>query len=366
MKAQEDTLHQYPKSVQWVTDLAEWGIDLVTFEREKYTFFILPMVGYEERTRLEVGVMPVWRFYLNANRQEQEYFRPSYISPQILFSTTGMYEIDLSSGFYTANNWLIESKWLLQYLPDKYYGIGNQDKGNVSADFDMRKYEFRGSFTKGIKNIFFVGVNYDVGYFELTNVEQDNGLDNSVPGYEGGALYGFGPTLYYDSRDNTTYPGSGKYIELKYDRYFGPYQFGSLALDMRSYYTVGENNKVLGLQAYFNTAEGDIPFYRMPALGGKRAFRGIGRPYAYMDNNVAYIQAEYRSPLWWRIGYVLNTGVGNVFHTWGNDIVKDVHLMAGGGLRFQMLPKENLNFRVDVGFTNRGDKGIYFTLVEAF
>ncbi len=365
VKAQEDTTYQYPKSVQWVTDFAEWGIDLVTFEKEKYTFFVIPMVGYEKRTQIEFGVMPVWRFYLNAKNSGQKYFRPSFISPSILFSTTGMYEIDLSSGFYTANNWLIKSKWLLQYLPDKYYGIGNQDKNGDFADFDLRKYEFRGSFTKGIINTFFVGLNYDLGYFEISNVDGAI-LDESVPGYRGGGLYGIGPTVYYDSRNNTTYPSAGQYVKVIYDQYFSSYHFYSIKVDARSFYKVGANDKVIGVQAFINTASGDVPFFRMPTLGGKRAFRGIGRPYQYMDNNVAYLQAEYRSPLWWRIGYVLNAGIGNVYHKWNHDIVENVHVMAGGGLRLQMLPKEKLSFRIDMGVTNRGDTGVYFTLGEAF
>lgn len=363
--AQTDTTQHYPKSVEWITDVAEWGIDLITFERENYTFFVIPMAGYEERTKFSFGVMPVWRFYLNNSDEDSEYFRPSNISPSVMVSTTGMYELDLSSGFYTNNNWLFENKWLFQFMPDRFYGIGNQDKGDIYSDFDMEKFEFTGTVSKGLSNTVFLGVNYDLGFFDISNISGTT-LNQDVLGYEGGFVMGIGPTAYYDSRDNISYPSSGQYLAISYDYYFGDYDFSSFKIDARNYIKLSENDKVLAFQAYLNSAYGDVPFFRMPTLGGKRLFRGIDRPYKYMDTNVAYLQAEYRSPLWWRIGYVLNTGVGNVFNKWDNSIVEDVHVMFGAGFRFQLLPKEKLSFRADFGMTNRGDKGIYFTLGEAF
>lgn len=365
LSAQSDTIQQYPKSVQWVTDVAEWGIDLITFEKENYTFFVIPMMGYEERTKLSFGIMPVWRFYLNNTDKDSEYFRPSNVSPSFMFSTTGMYEIDLSSGFYTNNNWLIENKWLFQYLPDRFYGIGNQDKGDDYSDFVMRKFELGGSISKGASDTWFIGLNYDFGHFDVSNVEGTI-LNEDVVGYDGGVILGVGPTVYYDSRDNISYPSTGSYVAVSYDRYFGDYNFSSIKIDARDYYKIDDNDKVIALQAYLQSATGDVPFFRMPALGGKRLFRGVDRPYKYMDTNVAYLQAEYRSPLWWRIGYVVNTGVGNVFNSWDSSIVDDVHVMFGAGFRFELLPKEKLSFRADFGMTNRGDKGIYFTLGEAF
>ena len=86
----------------------------------------------------------------------------------------------------------------------------------------------------------------------------------------------------------------------------------------------------------------------------------------YRDKNAGFLQAEYRVPLFWRIGAVGFADMGNV----GPEI-KDVNLehfkySYGGGLRFALNQSEKLNLRLDYGLAKGHSQGFYLQLGEAF
>ncbi|MGQ1784027.1 MULTISPECIES: hypothetical protein [unclassified Saccharicrinis] len=348
--------------------IADWGMETLTFEKEKYTFFAFPLMSYEDRTQLEFGIMPVWRFYLGGNEKSNAYYRPSNIAPSVMYSTSGMYEFKFASNFFTKNNWHIRNRWLYQWMPDKFYSIGNFANKDVYSDIELKKLEFTGKVMKGITEKVFLGINYDVGVLDVKDVGIGL-LNNGVEGYEGGNIIGFGPIVSHDTRNNIVYPNKGSYISFDYTYYpksIGDFSFSSLTFDARKFFDLGKKERVLATQIYLKSADGDVPFFRLPVLGGKRFFRGVSHPYKYMDKNMLYLQAAYRSHLVWRFGYEVFTGAGNIFNKWNSTLFEDVHVMAGLGLRIRVIEKEKLNFRFDYGLATNGDSGFFFTLGEAF
>ncbi len=361
-----------PKSssglVNGITSLTEWGMDLITIERENSTFFFLPIVGYENRTGLSVGLLPSWRFYLGGKEEGAGYFRPSNISVSAEFSTSGMYEFYTSSKFYTKSNWYFQTKWMFQYMPDQFYQIGNLTDKEVYSDIDENKLELTGRIMKVLDKKWFVGVNYDIGSYDVKNTEGDV-FNSDVTGYHKSLVAGIGPSVTYDNRNSVIYPVRGIFLETSYLKYLpsvSDYDFSTFMLDLRTYFDLGKHEQVIALQSVVKSASGEVPFYRLSEIGGKRLFRGISHPYKYIDNHSAYIQAAFRSKLWWRFGCEVFTGVGNVFHDFDSEKLDKIHLMGGAGLRLRVLENEKLSFRIDYGFTNRGDSGVFFTLGEAF
>ncbi len=358
--------------VQKMAYLAESGLDILTFEGENYTFFLLPVAAYEERTKLVLGVMPVWRFYLgkdnSVEQSENSYFRPSNISPSIIFSTNGMFGLEISSDFYFKNNWYLQNKWQYQSAFYNYYSVGNEVNKDLFSEVEIKKIEILGKAMKGFSKEFFAGIIYDVGIYDVIN--EDVGILNpDVPGYDGQRVVGIGPTATIDNRNSIVYPSSGSFVNVSYLWYpekVSNFSFSSLTFDARHFIKLGARNQVLASQFYLKSANGSIPFYRLPVLGGKNLFRGISRPYKFMDNNSMYLQTAYRSHLWWRLGYEVFAGTGKVYHQWDSSILKNLHLMGGLGLRFKLLEKEGLNVRLDYGMSSSGDNGVYFTLGEAF
>ncbi len=367
--AQKDTAEV---SNIWLVDkftgLAEWGMDLITIEKENSTIFFLPNAGYEERSGLSIGVLPSWRFYLGDKKEDNVFFRPSNVNMNFEVSTSGMYEVYLSSNFYTPKDWYYKNKVLGQYIPEKLYSFGNVGDKISYKDIDINKFELTGSVMKILQKEWFLGVVYDVSYYDVSEPDP-NTVESFEFSLDHGWNFGIGPSLILDTRNSVVYPRKGFYFKgswLKYLPSVSDYNFSSLTLDVREFLPVGKKESVFGFQMYAQHISGDAPFYRLAVLGGKRLFRGITQPYKYLADNAAYCQAAFRSKLWWRFGYELFTGVGNVSDNLDSSMFKDGHYMGGVGLRFRILENEKLSFRFDYGKANNNDGGFYFTLGEAF
>ncbi len=367
--AQNDTLKvdEEPWIVEKFTGLADWGMDLITVEKENSTIFFIPNMGYEARSGLSVGVIPSWRFYLGNIKDGNEYYRPSNVDMSFEVSTTGMYEAYLSFNLYTPSDWYFKNKMLGQYIPDKLYLLGNNTNKDDYKEIDVSKFESSGRVMKIIHKKWMVGVTYDCDYYDVVDADPNN-LIPDVTGEEPAWSFGFGPSFSYDTRNNVTYPEKGTFIDCSWIQYtdiIGNYKFFDFTIDARKFYKLGINDNILGFQMNFHNVSGDVPFYHLAVLGGKRLFRGISQPYKYLTNNTSYIQVVYRSDLWWRFGYELFTGIGNAFDDIDQSL-DNIHYMGGAGLRFRILDSEKLNLRFDYSVANKDDHGFYFTLGESF
>ena len=87
----------------------------------------------------------------------------------------------------------------------------------------------------------------------------------------------------------------------------------------------------------------------------------------YRDRDLLAFQAEYRAPVWWRIGVVAFGAIGQVQHDLNGFRSDQFHPSLGAGLRFALSPQEELNIRADFGRgfdVNSG--GFYLSFGEAF
>jgi hypothetical protein len=85
----------------------------------------------------------------------------------------------------------------------------------------------------------------------------------------------------------------------------------------------------------------------------------------YRDKNVIAAQLEYRLPMWRRFGAVAFAGLGEVAPKIGNFELKSFKHTAGLGLRYQLVPAEKINLRMDFGWS-KDSSGFYVALTEAF
>lgn len=195
-------------------------------------------------------------------------------------------------------------------------------------------------------------------------------LGDDIPGYNGGWLNGVGPIIAFDNRNDVLYPSKGWMImasRMWYGHLLGgDYKFNLTSLDVRKYYEVVRGKSIWACQAVLDVSDGDVPFYKMPGIGGKYKLRGIPHPYKYIDQATWYVQSEWRQQLWWRIGAVAFAGTGKVMSGLNSSWFNKLHVVGGVGLRFRALPDDGLNFRMDYGFSNHNEGGIFFTIREAF
>jgi outer membrane protein assembly factor BamA len=103
----------------------------------------------------------------------------------------------------------------------------------------------------------------------------------------------------------------------------------------------------------------------MASLGGAGNLRGFyqGR---FRDNSMYSAIVEYRAHIFWKISACVFGGVGDVYDKPKNINTGSLKGSFGGGLRLTILEKENLNLRVDYGYSDNYNRGFYFTVGECF
>ena len=86
----------------------------------------------------------------------------------------------------------------------------------------------------------------------------------------------------------------------------------------------------------------------------------------FRDKNQVVLQAEYRVPLFWRLGMVAFGGFGTVSNNFSDLDIQYLKYSSGLGLRVALNKSEKLNLRLDYGIGQGKAKGFYFQLGEAF
>lgn len=174
-----------------------------------------------------------------------------------------------------------------------------------------------------------------------------------------------------ETRDSFVYPRKGFFLEALY--YFHPswgqksYAFNSLKLDIRKYFPLRWLSEIdaLAFQFSANLNSGDIPFKDLADIGGSNTMRGYYTG-IYRYNNLYAFQAEYRTHIWWRLGFTCWVGGALTSQKWYSLFEHSLKPNAGIGLRVMMNKKDMLNVRIDQGFGKKNQNGFYLDIAEAF
>ncbi len=173
------------------------------------------------------------------------------------------------------------------------------------------------------------------------------------------------PKIEYDTRDNEFYPRRGSYIlaqvNISAEGWGSDFDYQIYEASWNQYFTLAEN-QVLACRLAGKYASGDVPFFKLPAVGQDGDFRGyvMGR---YRDKVLFSSQVEYRIRLTERLGLVAFGGLGGVAPEW--DEFDKILASYGAGVRWVLAKENNISFRVDVA--RGGDNTeIYLGVGEAF
>jgi outer membrane protein assembly factor BamA len=327
---------------------------------------VYPYVFYTPQTQFAAGAGGVVIFYTAKDKD----LLPSKVGLGGYYTTSGQYKVSVNPVLYFLRNKLyFQLPVSFGHFVDKFWGIGNNtvETGNESYERDV----FAISFTVQAPPLWFsadrAGVIFDYDHTEISD-KKDNAIliGDEVTGSNGGDLYGFGADFVWDSRDNIFFPNKGGYQYAKIVVYPGmsDYVFSFFELDVRNYRAFSPDHVLAG-NLYMSAATGETPFYKLPALGGQNRMRGYftGR---YRDNIYITAQLEYRQYFWRRFGFVVFGSAGDVAGELRQFTMNSLKFSAGAGLRFLFNKKEKVNLRVDLGFGEAGERGIYFGIQEAF
>ena len=326
-----------------------------------------PYAYYTPETELAIGAGGILTFYT----AQERILKPSKVAASFYYSTRKQYKLSVDPQLYLSRNEIFTSMYLdLGQAVNKYYGTGSGTSDLGVEDYEMFYWGAKIQFQAKPKvlNVTRAGVLYEFHSDDVTDKQQNPFLlQDQVAGSEGGTLSGPGFTAVVDSRDHLFFPNRGGKYTFEYMLYThslgSDFNYNIATLDLRQYRSFSPDH-VLALQAYAQWAGGDVPFYRLPALGGQNRMRGYfyGR---YVDQCYLTGQAEYRQYFWKRLGFVVFGAFGNVANAFKDLSFKDTNISAGAGLRLIFNEAEKVNLRVDLGFGSESN-GVYFGLEEAF
>lgn len=326
----------------------------------------LPVIFYQPETGLGFGVTAV------------KYARMTpgdTISPPSSFSLIGIYTtksqliLGLSGDtYFDEDRWRLATTLAYSRFPTKYWGIGNDTPDSAEVDYTPAALALRLWPQKRVGEGWYAGLAAILLDRQIKEVGDSSFFaPGEAPGAEDEQLLGIRGSLVRDTRDSTVFPRRGSYHQLLVDLFanvwFGDSGFGLYTLDLRGYFPVARSH-VLALRALGMASSGAPPFDQVPQLGGESLLRGYyqGR---YRDRTLIAFQAEYRFPLFWRLGAAGFGAAGQVAPDVGSVGLDRFWFSGGAGLRFLLARKEGLNVRMDLAVAE-GSTGFYLSFGEAF
>jgi outer membrane protein assembly factor BamA len=326
----------------------------------------VPTFGYAPETRWYAGAVALFTL----RHWADSLTRTSTAKAELSFTQNRQFVSEVGCNIFSRQErYNVEGVVGWRRFPEFWWGLGNAAPDSARERYDVRRTEADVRATRQVAPDVFVGLRYRLQH--LGGLEGEaGGIVEQLPfvGNRGGLASGIGPSLNYDSRRNVLNPRGGTFLHLStlaFHRWTGSeFNFLRAELDVRHFIPLRKGKDVLALQAYGLWSPGEPPFRLQGLLGSDRELRGyyLGR---YRDRHYAAIQAEYRLHIAWRIGMTAFAGVGDVFGPYSQASLSAFKPSAGGGIRFMMDKKDQVNLRLDFG-VGRQSTGFYIGFGEAF
>lgn len=368
------TLSPPLKAQEKLFDLADRVVDL--FSGQIYLdsaghpidWVIAPVVAYAPETSWQFGVGGKVLF---RPRGVGEWERTSFVAFAVRFTLNQQFLASPDYTIFTKDEKYIH-RGEIAYIkfPRLYYGIGNNTPISNEEIFDYSTASIEHLIYRNVFSKMYVGLGFKVATnFDIT-LEQDGILATERPiGIEANKSVGLDVGLLFDNRDNVLSTRSGILAEFRqrfYKTWLGSdYNYAVGELDFRYYHNVFDNPRsIFAWQVYGYASNGQTPFTELAPLGGDMIMRGYyeGR---YRDNHMLATQVEYRFPIWRELGAVAFAGVGDVANRFQDFNFPDIKYSLGAGLRYLLLPEENLNIRLDFAI-GKDTQNFYINISEAF
>jgi len=342
--------------------------DSDTTRQYKLNLSAYPYVYYTPETQFAFGSGGVVTFYT----KKDSLLNPSNVTFSGFYSTNKSYELSLVSNLYFARNRMASTIDIRYgHKVDRFYGIGNNTRdfgteqyilGNVGGMIDFQ-------IPPAIIISDRAGLVFEYKKYTIVDTKDNPHLNADIPltGRVGGIVSGVGLVWIWDTRDQVFFPNHGGMTQAKALIYTkdltSDYTFSWVEINARRYWAFAPDH-VLAVQVYFNSVSGSPPFFKLPALGGSSIMRGYfqGR---YRDYDYLAFQLEYRQYFWWRLGFVVFAGSGDVVGEITSLQIRNLKPSYGAGLRFLFDKEQKINLRMDIGF-GKNTNGVYFGIEEAF
>lgn len=328
---------------------------------------ILPYAYYTPETKIAFGAGSIYSF---RSADSPATGRPSSVRAALTYTQLNQMILALLPEIYLQEERYYYSGFYGYYkYPDKFWGIGGDTPDGAEENYRSNDFESNTSIQRQILPGLYVGPLLQYQYMKVNETVPRGALRaGAIFGSRGGSASGLGIIVRYDTRDYVYQPSAGFYNQcsvVSFGRAIGSdYTFNVLSIDLRMY-RAAFGSHVLAFQTYDIFISGKAPFQMLGQLGGSYWMRGyyLGR---YRDSNMITTQVEYRFPVWWRLGAVGFAGIGDVESDVRKFRIDRFKYSLGCGVRFMFDTQEKINARLDIGFGNGDNAGVYAMVLEAF
>lgn len=334
-----------------------------TVRTAKNRIYPIPILFYTPETGVAGGAAALYLM------RDSTSSRASSITSDIIYTEHKQIIFEVDGDLYFQNDtYRLLSSIVFQRYPNKFFGIGNFTALSDEETYTPQSFVVRAVLYRKIVSNYHIGPLLRYESVSMREVSPTGLLaPGTIIGSKGGTSSGLGIVANWDSRDNTFAAASGSFCQLTglfYSRSFGgDYDYSDVLFDTRHFFEIVPE-QVLAIQAAAEFMGGTVPFQNLVRFGGQNIIRGYfdGR---YRDKNGIALQAEYRVPVWWRIGIVGFAGAAQVAKQVSLFAMDRFWFAGGVGLRFYWNPQERISLRLDYGIGNNSS-GVYVTVTEAF
>jgi outer membrane protein assembly factor BamA len=305
-------------------------------------------------------------------------------------STNSQVNLTLKTTAFAADErWRLEADYRLQWTSQEMFGLGMPpplDSAQLARFDYLRLYQ---ALYREVRPFLHVGGGVYIDRHADVRPDDENdpqwpsspyveySTANGLP-LEAQTSVGPGVEMVWDSRDNFINPdhgvlARGGYKVLINDFLGGDSTWGRVNLDLRAYRHLPRRSPhKIAMWVYADlVAHGTAPYFHLPSTANDTYTRS-GRGYAeghFRGEKLAFTELEYRAPLTANglLGMVVFANATSVADTSKGQALFDRVAPGGGaGLRLLMNKRSKTNIAFDVGFGERGNRGIYLAIQEAF
>ena len=330
---------------------------------KKFDFSIIGGPHYSTDTKLGLGLVAAGLYRTDRN---DTILPPSNMSLFGDVSTVGFYMLGVRGlHIFPHDRYRLDYTLYFYSFPCKYWGIGYANGNNDANETEMNRWQAqaKASFMFRVAPSTYIGPMLTFDFIEgkdIKNPELLEGMDRITRNT------GVGLTFVYDSRDVTTNPKRGFYVNLSQcfrPKFMGnDYAFSTTDLRFNAYRRVWKGGIIAtDLRSQLNF--GNPSWGMMALLGNSYSMRGYyeGR---YRDKHKIEAQMELRQHVWKRNSVVAWVGAGTVFNKFS--AMRMGHVLPNFGIGYRWEFKKDVNVRLDYGFGKSGQSGFIFNINEAF
>jgi outer membrane protein assembly factor BamA len=250
-------------------------------------------------------------------------------------------------------------------IKSNFFGIGNESKDN---EYQFPRESFK--IDVAISHGFSATLSGTLGFRYLHHSVYDfdttwHTILPQTPGAGECDLAVWESSLLLDTRDSGIDPRRGIRIYAGYEQAArmmgGDWDFGRFRLETSCYTRVSCRNDVFAVRWWMQDVFGTAPYQELSKIGDGWTARGY-KADRFLDKAMALTSAEYRFPIYKKLGGVIFSDAGRVWRSLSGLSLDVWHADWGMGLRYCLA---NFVARADAGHSVEGTR-IFFNFGHVF